>query len=268
MYWFAPTSSARANLGEPVTIGERVVVLGGGSVAFDCAGWARRQGAKEVTLACLEPRDAMRATAEDVEEAMAEGCRLENACTFDEITSESGRITGVRCRRVTSCVFDKNRVPDIRVEPDSQFAIPADTVIFAVGQSPALDDAFGVELGSGGRVVVEGQERVQTPTPGVFAAGDAVNGTLSVVSAIAAGRRAASAMDRFLGGDGVIDEALAPVLPKDPWIGREKGYAARRRSEGALDEAGRCPQCDLRLEIASTKFWGEYESAKKRSPGE
>lgn len=244
------------------------MVLGGGSVAFDCAGWARRQGAKEVTLACLEPRDAMRATAEDVEEAMAEGCRLENACTFDEITSESGRITGVRCRRVTSCVFDKNRVPDIRVEPDSQFAIPADTVIFAVGQSPALDDAFGVELGSGGRVVVEGQERVQTPTPGVFAAGDAVNGTLSVVSAIAAGRRAASAMDRFLGGDGVIDEALAPVLPKDPWIGREKGYAARRRSEGALDEAGRCPQCDLRLEIASTKFWGEYESAKKRSPGE
>ena len=96
-----------------------------------------------------------------------------------------------------------------------------------------------------------------------------MSGTLSVVTAIAAGRRAAIAIDRYLGGDGVIDEALgAGGAQKTPCIGREEGYAARgplRRREP--DEAGRCLQCDLRLEIAPTRFWGEYKSAKKQSAG-
>lgn len=252
-----------ANLSEPLPVGERVVVLGGGSVAFDCAGWARRLGAKEVTLVCLEPREAMRATVEDISEALEEGCGLENACTFDEITEEDGRVTGVRCRRVSTCTFDENGVPDICVEQDSDFVVPADTVIFAVGQRPDLDEQFGVRLGRGGRVAVSGEAGVATETPGVFAAGDAVTGTLSVVSAIATGRGAASAIDRYLGGDGIIDEQLAPETPLDPWLGREEGYAARMRCEEVTAEAERCLQCDLRLQISPIRFWGEYKSGKK-----
>ncbi len=257
-----------ANLGEPLPVGERVVVLGGGSVAFDCAGWARRSGARDVTLVCLEPRDAMRATVEDISEALEEGCTLENACTFDEITQEDGKVTGVRCRRVATCTFDENGVPDICVQEDSEFVVPADTVIFAVGQRPELDEGFGVELGRGNRVVVTEDGGVETGTAGVFAAGDAVSGTVSVITAIAAGRKAASAIDRYLGGDGVIDEQLAPEMAPAPCIGREEGYAARTRAEDAPVEAERCLQCDLRLQIAPTKFWGEYKSAKKPAAGE
>jgi NADPH-dependent glutamate synthase beta subunit-like oxidoreductase len=258
----------RANLGDPVTVGERVVVLGGGSVAFDCAGWARRLGAKEVTLVCLEARDAMRATVEDISEALEEGCLLHNACTFDEITEEGGRVTGVRCRRVTTCTFDENGNPDICAEEDSEFVVPADTVIFAVGQRPDLNADFGLELGRGNRVAVDVENGVETATPGVFAAGDAVSGTVSVVSAIAAGRRAASAIDRYLGGDGLIDERLAPDAAPTPCIGREEGYAVRTRSADAPVEAERCLQCDLRLQIAPTKFWGECKSVKRPAAGE
>ena len=265
--WLSTEFLCKANLDEPISIGKRVVILGGGSVAFDCAGWARRLGANDVTLACLEPPDAMRATVDEIEEALAAGCRLANACIFEEITSEDGNISGVRCSRVTSCTFDENGIPDICVQPDSEFIVPADTVIFAIGQRPALNAAFGVELGRGNRVVVDERDGVTTPAPGIFAAGDAVSGTLSVISAIAGGRKAATVIDRFLGGDGVIDDVLAPVTASDPWIGREEGYAARGRCEAAPEEAARCLQCDLRLELTPTKFWGEYQSARKQPAG-
>jgi NADPH-dependent glutamate synthase beta subunit-like oxidoreductase len=257
----------QANLGERVTVGERVVVLGGGSVAFDCAGWARRLGAEEVTMICLESRDAMRATVEDVAEALEAGCLLHSACVFEEIVANGGKISGVRCRRVSSCTFDENGVPDICAEEGSDFVVPADTVIFAVGQRPALSRDFGVELGQGNRVVVDQETGVETGTPGVFAAGDAVSGTVSVVTAIAAGRRAAGAIDRYLGGDGVVDEQLAPEPAKEAWIGREDGYASRGRCGDGPAEAERCLQCDLRLQITSVKFWGEYKSARKPAAG-
>ena len=257
-----------ANLGRQVTVGERVVVLGGGSVAFDCAAWARRLGAKEVTLICLETRDAMRATQEDVEEAIEDGCLLQNACNFKEITATGGRVTGVRCERVTSCTFDETGAPDLCVQADSEFVAAADTVIFAVGQTPALAAGFGVGLGRGGRVVVKGDDGVETGTLGIFAAGDVVTGTVSVVTAIAGGRKAAIAIDRFLGGDGAIDEQLAPVVARKSWIGREEGYAAIGRCADAEAEAGRCLQCDLRLDITPTKFWAEYKPVSKAAAGE
>jgi len=255
----------RANLGEAVPLGERVLVLGGGNVAFDCAGVARRLGAKEVSLACLEPRDSMLASEEEIEEALAEGAVLYNSCTFDEIVTENGRPSGVRCRKVTSCAFDENGLPDICVEEDSELTIPADTVIFAIGQRSGLAADFGVKLGRGNRIVLEEGTCCVTETPGVFAAGDAVRGTASVVTAIADGREAAQAIDLHLGGDGVIDEVLAPVVAKDPYIGREEGYAARTRCADEPSEAERCLQCDLRLEIAPRKFWGEYGTAKRET---
>ena len=257
----------RANLGGAVAVGERVLVLGGGNVAFDCAGVARRLGAREVSLACLEPRDAMLAGEEEIGEALEEGATLYNSYTFDEIMSEDGRVSGVRCRKVSSCTFDENGLPDLCIEEDSELTIPADTVIFAVGQRPDLEEGFGVRLGRGNRIVLEEGSDCCTGTPGVFAAGDAVRGTASVVTAIADGRSAAGAIDLYLGGDGIIDEVLAPVAPMKPWIGREEGYALRPRCTDESGEAERCLQCDLRLEIAPRKFWGEYSSGRKQEAG-
>ena len=156
-------------------------------------------------------------------------------------------------------------MPDICVEGDSEVVLPADTVIFAVGQRPDLTDAFGVALGRGHRVVLAAEDSCATGTPGVFAAGDVVTGTVSVVTAIAGGRKAASEIDRHLGGDGLIDEVLAPPTERKAWIGREEGYAARRRCGDQAVEAERCLQCDLRLDIAPRKFWGEYASARSAS---
>jgi formate dehydrogenase (NADP+) beta subunit len=164
---------------------------------------------------------------------------------------------------VATCTFDENGNPDICVEQDSEFVVPADTVIFAVGQRPQLAEDFGLELGRGDRVVVDEESGVETGRPGVFAAGDAVSGTLSVVSAIAAGRRAASAIDSYLGGDGVIEEQLAPETASARCIGREEGYSGRRRSVDAPVEAERCLQCDLRMQISPPRFWGEYKSVKR-----
>ena len=87
----------RANLGEPVTVGERVVVLGGGSVAFDCAGWAHRLGAKEVTLVCLEPRDAMRATVEDIRRLWRRAPSCTTSARSPRSSTRTAEVTGVRC---------------------------------------------------------------------------------------------------------------------------------------------------------------------------
>lgn len=257
----------RVNLGEVASVGEKVVVLGGGPVAFDCAHAARRLGASQVTVACLESREAMKAGEEEVCRALEEGACLYNSYTFLEVTGEKGRAASVRCQRVTACTFTEEGVPEICVEEGSELWLPADTVIFAVGQQPDLTESFGLTLGRGNRVVLEAEDSCRTSLPGVFAAGDVVTGTLSVVAAIAGGRRAASEIDLFLGGDGVIDEVLAPLAERAAWIGREEGWVARPRCSQEPLEAGRCLQCDLRLEIAPRKFWGEYPAAKAAASG-
>jgi NADPH-dependent glutamate synthase beta subunit-like oxidoreductase len=106
-----------------------------------------------------------------------------------------------------------------------------------------------------------------TSRPGIFAAGDVVYGTKSVISAIAAGRTAAVSMDRYLGGTGQIEEILAPVHEPESVLGLKEGFALAERgeepeagmeTEEALAESGRCLQCDLRLTIAEPKFWSSY----------
>ncbi|HLA82513.1 MAG TPA: ferredoxin, partial [Thermoleophilia bacterium] len=116
--------------------------------------------------------------------------------------------------------------------------------------------------------------------------GDAVSGTASAIQAIASGRKAAIAVDKFLGGSGRIDQKLAPEVEPGPRIGKREGFAAMTRSllrnevsrparpggrgfvlqqpptssdscDGAY-ESERCLQCDLRLKIKTVKFWGNY----------
>ena len=258
----------RANLGEPVSVGERVVVLGGGSVAFDCAAWARRLGAKEVTLVCLEPRDAMRATVEDISEALEQGCLLHNACTFDEITAEGDKVTGVRCSRVATCTFDENGVPDICVEQDSEFVVPADTVIFAVGQRPALDADFGVELGTGQPGGRRRRERRGDGTPR-YLRRRRCRQRDALGSHRHRGRPRSGRRHRPLPGRRRRHRRGAGAR-QSPSRRASAGRKATPPGAAAAEEpveAERCLQCDLRLEISPTKFWGEYKSVKQPAAG-
>ncbi|SHI53362.1 FAD-dependent oxidoreductase [Parasporobacterium paucivorans] len=262
-------------------MGEKVVVLGGGNVAFDCARSAKRLGAREVHLACLEAENAMPADKEEIEQALEEGIFVHPGRTFEKITGEE-HCSGMLLMEVESFSFDANRNAVIRKVDGSEQLIEADTVIFAVGQRSAITEESGLKLGRGNSILV-GENSLKTDKEGIFAAGDVVYGTASVIRAIASGRKAAAEIDVYLGGDGDINEILAPVEKPNPHIGviEKFGYLERiqpdlalpgERAEnfGLMDfgicekkigcETERCLQCDLRLQIQGPKLWGDYSS--------
>ncbi len=268
-----------SNMDKPLPVGENVVVLGGGNVAIDCAQTAVRLGAKHVVMTCLEAPDKMTASDEEVKWAKEEGIIVENSRTFDRIESENGRITGLTVTKIEGLKFGPKGPEFTRIE-DSTVTFPADNIVFAVGQHPDITEAFGLEL-ERGRIKVRDGHR--TSEEGVFAAGDAVTGTRSVIQAIAEARECVSEIDRYLGGDGNIEEKLAPEQFADPRIGKNMDLVKTHRTEpnvtapenrkkcfDAMDlgfdcskagcEAGRCLQCDLRTKISPQKFWSDYAS--------
>ena len=268
------------SMGKETGMGKKVVVLGGGNVAFDCARSAKRLGAEEIHLACLEAREVMTADDEEIEQAQEEGIFVHPAQTFESISGET-HVTGVNFMDVESFEFDENRRAIIKKVEGSEHHIEADTVIFAVGQRPAITEEAGLTLGRGNCIVVK-DGTLATEVEGIFAAGDSVYGTKSVVMAIASGRDAASQIDKYLGGDGDISEVLAPVETADPYIGKVEGFGYQKRIHPEVDgaesrqdnfelfdhgicdtnicgEASRCLQCDLRLQIAQPRLWSSYD---------
>jgi NADPH-dependent glutamate synthase beta subunit-like oxidoreductase len=222
----------------------------------------------------------MLSTDEEIIEGCDEGITLYNSQSFIRITETGGKVTGVECQKVTSFNFDDEGRLEVECEEDSNHVIPADTVIFAVGQRPEVPDGFGLSTKPNSTIEVEWDD-VSTAIEGVFAAGDAVTGTSSVIKAIASGRQAAEAIDSFLGGEGNIDEKLAPTTEPSAWLGTGEGFACLERvktdaspgtsrtadfncinetynEEDATKEAERCLQCDLRLKISKVKFWVDY----------
>ena len=271
-------------------VGERVVILGGGNVAIDCAGAAFRLGAKTVDMACLEAYDAMTATVEERTWAEEEGVRLHNSKTFPAILGEDGHVTGVQIQSVGNFRKENGRMVFDKLEGTEE-VLPCDTVIFATGQRPTIPmepEVFGLALTHGNYIATTG-EHGETSVPGVWAAGDVVTGTRSVIAAIGFAREVISAIDRYLGGDGNIEEHLAPEQFRNPEIGVIEGFGDLPRTAprvvpvperveqwrncGPMDqgfdedmaqsEARRCLQCDLRCDLAPQKFWNDYEAAGK-----
>ena len=266
------------------SVGEKVVILGGGNVAIDCAGAAFRLGAKSVDMACLEAYDAMTATDEERAWAEEEGVVLHNSKTFPQILGENGHVTGVEIQTVGNFRKENGRMVFDKLEGTNEI-LPADTVIFATGQRPTIPmdpEAFGLALTHGNYVAAD--EKGKTSVEGIWAGGDSMTGTTSVIKGIAGARTAICEIDKYLGGDGNIDESLAPEQVKDPYIGNIDGFADIPRTEprvvpvpervenwqncGPMDqgfddklakcEAGRCLQCDLRLCISRPKTWGDF----------
>lgn len=273
-----------ASMGKETGMGKRVIVLGGGNVAFDCARTAKRLGAEEIHLACLEARDVMTADDEEIEQAQEEGIFVHPAQTFERITG-TDTVTGVDFMNVKSFTFDENRRAIIEKEEGSEHHIDADTVIFATGQRPDITEAAGLTLGRANSIVVK-EKSLATETEGIFAAGDVVYGTKSVIQACASGRDAAIEIDRYLGGDGDISEILAPEQNAQAHIGCTEGFGYQERKGtkvvsvderkdnfnmvdyGICDsdicgEASRCLQCDLRLQIHPSRLWTQYSNQKE-----
>ncbi|MCM8711252.1 FAD-dependent oxidoreductase [Clostridium sp. SYSU_GA19001] len=271
----------KVSLKERIDLGEKVAVIGGGNVAFDCARTAVRLGVKEVNVICLESRQAMLADQEEIYQGEEEGVLIQNSKSTLKIEGTSEHIQGVRHIDVKNFSFDVEGKLIIEAVDGSESITEADTVIFAAGQYPDIDENFGIELNRGNLITVKG-ETMETSKKGVFAAGDAVYGTKSVIEAIASGRKAAESIDLFLGGNGDISEVLYEREKVDGNIGKRIGFGDLKREETAITpvqerkncflkidsgfdeikakcEAGRCLQCDLRTDISKVKFWGDYK---------
>ena len=260
-------------LGRVVKVGKSVAIIGGGNVALDAARTALRLGADETSIYYRRSRDEMPVSDVEYEEAVAEGVRINFLSSPTRITSNDWKVTGLQCTRMK--LGDPDESGRRRPIPitGSEFTTAADTVIAAVGQAPDLSflpQDSALERTRWETLVVDSNS-LATNVPGVFAGGDFVTGPDMVVNAIAAGRRGAIAIDKFLRRDNsrveiydrkakVTEGARAPEL-EDAWETKPRTavrtlpLAERRASFTEIElgftgdiarrEAKRCLRCDL-----------------------
>lgn len=294
------------NLGYRFSIGKRVVVIGGGNVAIDVARSAMREqqqslmtdiagvvlpdqltsseldvamkefmdvsrqalrmGAREVHLVCLESREEMPASEEEIEEGLIEGIKIHPSLGPKRFVGEKGKLSGLEVIRCTS-VFDAERRFNPTFAAGTETVLPCDTVILAIGQASDvsfLQSADGIETTRQGTLKID-PETLMTTAPGIFAAGDIAFGPRLIISAVADGKKAAEQIDRYLRGAEwapktkyvqitVLDHHQmaehydeysrlpVPVIPLERRTGVaevETGFT----EEQAREEASRCLQC-------------------------
>src|SRR5947207_3263283 len=294
------------NLGYRFSIGKQVVVIGGGNVAIDVARSAMREqqkltadtessaglpdqltssemdvamkefmdvsrqalrmGAREVHLVCLESREEMPASEEEIEEGLVEGIRIHPSLGPKQFVGKSGKVTGLEVIRCCS-VFDTQRRFRPTFVPGTKNVIPCDTVILAIGQASDLSflsPSDGIEATRQGTLKID-TATLMTTAPGIFAAGDIAFGPRLIISAVADGKKAAEQIDRYLSGAAwkprpkyvqitVLDHHQmaanfdaysrlpVPIIPLERRTGIaevESGYT----EEQARLEASRCLRC-------------------------
>ncbi len=205
-------------MGEPMKAGKKVAVIGGGNTAIDAARTALRLGADEVTIVYRRSRAEMPATDWEVEEAEEEGIKLHFLAAPVKINAANGRASTIECVRMElGEPDDSGRRRPIPIE-GSEFEIEVTAVIAAIGQKPELEpienhDEIEKKWGN----IVVGGDSMLTGMKGVFAGGDCVTGAATAVEAVAAGRKAAVAIDSYLKGESLVDNSL----PFDISKGRE-----------------------------------------------
>jgi len=253
------------SLGREVILGERVAVIGGGNVAFDSARSALRLAAREVTIFYRRSRKEMPAYEEEREAALEEGVKIEHQAAPIRIERVQGGLEVEFIRMGMGSLDERGRLRPIPIE-GSEFRLEFDSVISAIGQQSEVPEGVQISFdgGIGPRI---------NPAKGVFLGGDLLTGPKTVIDAIASGRAGAILIDKFLGGDGNLDQSfskreagvLSPGISAELIV--EQGRAsipvlpARERLSGfsevnlgltrqaAVVEAKRCLGCDLRFQI-------------------
>ncbi len=243
-------------------IGSEVVVTGGGNVAMDVAITAKRLGAKKVTMACLESREIMPASPEEIARAEEEGVIIMPSWGLSKVVEENGKIKGLEIKRCVS-VRDETGRFNPKYDENEKQVIPAENILMAVGQTvdlSFLDEKYKVQLSPRGLIDIN--DDAMTSRKGIYAAGDAATGPGTVIRAIANGHKAARGMNRYLGVDEAVCECdcgtnylksdpqgilntikmkLREVDLSDRAIDVEDSFSATQ--EEAAKEAGRCLTC-------------------------
>ena len=250
----------------------RVGVVGGGNSAVDAARVALRQsGVESVTIFYRRTRQEMPAYDEEIEAALEEGVKIETLITPTKINAEDDRLASIECiRNELGEVDASGRRRPVPI-PQTEATYPLDTLIVAISEEPDTDavSSMGITVDRG-RTVAADVKTGCTSRAGVFAGGDVVTGPNTVVEAIAAGKKAAAMIDRYLRGEELIRPSIARlprVLVEPVDVGAAEAGAASRvlqrriqvearernfseveetlSEEEANREAGRCLRCDL-----------------------
>ncbi len=254
-----------AALGKQIPLEKEVVVIGGGNVAVDVALTAKRLGAEDITLVCLEKREEMPAWDYEIEEALEEGVEIVNSLGPKRFLQTDGMVSGIEFKRCTA-VFDDQGAFQPRYDEDDLTTMKTGSVIIAIGQAADLSfaDEEGLSVTQRGGIQAD-PVTLQTSLPWVFAGGDVLYGPKSVVEAVACGKDAAISIDRYLNGLDLAegrqqewtyekpDIAGEPSYPRVPLrkiapgkrVGNFTEVALGFSEEEAREEARRCLKCGI-----------------------
>jgi NADPH-dependent glutamate synthase beta subunit-like oxidoreductase len=246
-------------------VGDKVIVVGGGSTAFDASRSALRLGASEVSILYRRSKWDMPALPEEKVHAIEEGINIyDYVAPVEVIADENGVMKGLRCIRMAKGQFDESaRRKSVPIK-GSEFRMDADTLLIAIGAQGEVEGFREIGV-TDKKTFSTDPITMETSIEGVFAGGDCSRGPETVIKAIADGRRAALSIDQFLGGDKIkSDEEQAdrqlyvpiietekprliiPVLDPDD---RKKGFQEIELpfdGEKCREEAFRCLRCDVK----------------------
>jgi len=252
-----------------------VIVIGGGNVAVDVARTARRLGSAQVKMICLETRAEIPAFAEELDEAALEGVEIITGWGVSYFNSENGKVREIVLKKCIR-VFDEKRCFNPAYDPERRLSLPANWVIVAIGQS--IESKIHPNL---------------LNRPGVFAAGDFVLGSSSIVKAMADGRKAAQKVNEYLGCPDFVPNDFRQYQKIDSgYLGRDPEFHRRQRpipdrlalaarlqtmqpvettltAEQARAEAHCCLKCHLRATISPAPLppdeWKRFEAGLELS---
>lgn len=247
---------------ESPDLGDKVIIIGGGNAAIDAARTSKRLGVRDVTLYYRRTETEMPALLHEIHDAMREGV------SFDLLSQPIKIIQGERLTIAFQCMIPGEPDESGRRRPvpleGSIIMREADTIVKAIGCVVAVPDGYGLKVNRRGWIEVD--EEYRTSREGVWAGGDAVFGPRIVIEAIRDGRKAASSIDKYLGGDGLpepsidMDEFVSRpenlenvkelaqvecrVLPVNTRIRGFDEVELGFNEEEAVTEASRCWRCD------------------------
>jgi NADPH-dependent glutamate synthase beta subunit-like oxidoreductase len=266
---------ASVSFGHVTSVGQRVIVLGGGNTAMDCCRSAKRLGGEDVKVIVRSGFDEMKASPWEKEDALHEGIPIVNCHVPKRFVVEGGRLVGMSFE-IVAPVFDDQGRRTLKPTGEPEVYFPCDTVLMAVGQEnafPWIERDCGIDFDRWGLPELDAATH-QSTRPDVFFGGDAAFGPKNIITAVAHGHEAAVSIDRFLHGEdvrrrppphtnlmsqkmGIHEWSYANDVSDDarfkvPWAKAEAALASIRvevelgfDAATAFKEAQRCLNCDV-----------------------
>jgi len=255
------------NLGDKTCPGNRVVVIGGGNVAIDAARVVKRLGAGEVTVVYRRSEQEMPAYAEEIEGAKKEEIGFSFLTAPVKIISKEGKVDGLECIRTElGPPDDSGRRRPVAVD-GSEFVIPCDAVIPAIGQK--IDAPWAAEIPdlkwSPRNTLDVNSKTMQTSIPHVFAGGDAVTGPDTVIQAVAAGHKAVEAIHRYINSEDLelyARQLEAREKPSPDWQEIPDGISRESRVYPEHPDAKISAACFDEVELGFSEDQAQHEARR------